>query len=58
VLVPETERKGRVLEIAHEKAQQGQLGQDEGFEQLWQSAADMLTSYSDASFVSTNTARS
>ena len=52
VLVPETERKGRVLELAHEEAQQGQLGHDEGFEQLWKSAADMLTSYTDASFVS------
>ena len=44
VLVPEAEREGRVLELAHEEAQQGQLGQDEGFEQLWQSAANMLTS--------------
>ncbi len=52
VLVPEGERKGRVLELAHEEAQQGELGHAEGFEQLWQSAADMLTSYSDASFVS------
>jgi hypothetical protein len=52
VLVPETERKGRILELARDEAQQGELGQEAGFEQLWQSAADMLTSYSDASFVS------
>jgi len=52
VLVPEAERKGRVLELAHDEAQQGELGQEQGFEQLWKSAADMLTSYSDASFVS------
>jgi HEAT repeat protein len=52
VLVPEAERKGRVLELAHEEAQQTELGHEQGFEQLWQSAADMLTSYSDASFVS------
>src|SRR5688572_4947456 len=52
VLVPEAERKGRILELAHEEAQQGQLGQEDGFEHLWKSAADMLTSYSDASFVS------
>jgi len=51
VLVPETERKGRVLELAHDVAQQ-EHGQDEGFEPLWQSAANMLTSYSDSSFVS------
>lgn len=52
VLVPEAERKGRILELAHEQARQSEAGQDEGFEQLWKSAADMLTSYSDASFVS------
>jgi hypothetical protein len=52
VLVPDHERKGRVLELAQEEAQQGELGREEGFEQLWKSAADMLTSYSDASFVS------
>jgi hypothetical protein len=52
VLVPEAERKGRVLELAHETARQSDAGQEEGFEQLWQSAADMLRSYSDASFVS------
>jgi HEAT repeat protein len=52
VLVPEAERKGRILELAHEEARQSEAGQEEGFEQLWRSAADMLTSYSDASFVS------
>jgi len=52
VLVPEAERKGRILELAHEEARQSEAGQQEGFEQLWHSAADMLTSYSDASFVS------
>ena len=52
VLVPEAERKGRILEMAHQEAQQGELGREDNFEQLWQGAADMLTSYSDASFVS------
>jgi HEAT repeat protein len=52
VLVPEAERKGRILELAHDEAQAGELGQETGFEQLWQGAANMLTSYSDASFVS------
>ncbi len=52
VLVPETERKGRILELAHDEAQQGELGQEDGFESLWKSAANMLTSYTDASFVS------
>src|SRR4029434_3486107 len=52
VLVPEAERKGRILELAHDEARQSEAGEQEGFEQLWHSAADMLTSYSDASFVS------
>lgn len=52
VLVPEAERKGRILELAHAEAQQGELGQEDGFESLWKNAADMLTSYTDASFVS------
>jgi len=52
VLVPEAERKGRVLELAHEEARHSEGAQEEGFEQLWQSAADMLRSYSDATFVS------
>jgi len=51
-LVPDAGRKERILELAHEHAQQSELGQEQGFEQLWLSAADMLTSYSDASFVS------
>jgi HEAT repeat protein len=52
VLVPEAERKGRILELAQEEARQGELGQEDGFDSLWKSAADMLTSYTDASFVS------
>jgi HEAT repeat protein len=52
VLAPELERKEQIIGLAHEEAKQGELGQDDGFEQLWHSAADMLTSYSDASFVS------
>jgi HEAT repeat protein len=52
VLVPDTERKGHILDLARDAAQQGGLDRDEGFEQLWKSAANMLTSYSDASFVS------
>lgn len=56
-LVPESERKTQLLEIAEEKARQTQLGKDEGFANLWQSAADMLTSYSDKKYVSDEYAR-
>jgi HEAT repeat protein len=56
-LVPEAERKTELLEIAGEKARQTELGKDAGFESLWQSAADMLTSYSDKKYVSDDYAR-
>jgi hypothetical protein len=51
-LVPEAERKERLLQLAEEEARQSALGQDEGFDQLWQGAADMLKSYSDKNYVS------
>jgi hypothetical protein len=51
-LVPEAERKERLLQLAEGEARQSELGQDAGFEQLWQGAADMLTSYSDEKYVS------
>jgi hypothetical protein len=51
-LVPESERKERLLQMAETEARQGALGDDAGFEQLWQGAADMLKSYSDENYVS------
>jgi hypothetical protein len=51
-LVPDGGRKGQLLELAHADAQQGELGRDERFEDLWQGAASMLMSYSDATYVS------
>jgi hypothetical protein len=51
-LVPEDDRKGRLLELAAEEARGGELGADAGFDELWQGAADMLMSYSDESYVS------
>ena len=51
-LVPEAERKTRLLELAKETASQSALGGESGFENLWQGAAEMLMSYSDKSFVS------
>ena len=43
-LVPETERRERLLQLAEGEARQAELGKDAGFEQLWQGAADMLKS--------------
>ncbi len=51
-LVPEESQRNRVLELAAGVAQQGPLGQDTQFDALWQQAADMLTSYTDAMFIS------
>ena len=51
-LVPEIERKERLLDLARTTAQLTPLGSESGFDNLWQGAADMLKSYSDKSFVS------
>ena len=56
-LVPEADRKDRLLGAAYEQARHSELGTEEGFEDLWQGAADMLKSYSDESFVSDDYAR-
>jgi len=51
-LVPENERKERLLDVAKETAAQSPLGGEAGFENLWQGAAQLLMSYSDKPFVS------
>jgi hypothetical protein len=56
-LVPELERKERLLDLAKAVARQTPLGTENGFENLWQGAAELLTSYSDESFVSEEYAR-
>jgi hypothetical protein len=50
-LVPDVERRDPLLAIAHDEAAATGLGDDAGFEQLWQTAADMLTSYTDEKYV-------
>jgi HEAT repeat protein len=51
-LVPESERKGQLLALAEGMARAGDLGKTTTFDALWQTAAEMLTSYSDKNFVS------
>src|SRR5258705_7975346 len=51
-LVPDTDRKARLLDMARANSEQTELGSDSGFEDLWKGATDMLMSYSDKSFVS------
>jgi len=56
-LVPDKERRPGLLELAKEEVAQSPLGSTQGFAELWQNAADMLTSYSDAQYVSESYAR-
>lgn len=56
-LVPDAERRVEVLELAREDVSQSALGQESGFEELWQNASTMLMSYSDKPYVSADYAR-
>jgi hypothetical protein len=56
-LVPEMDRKDRLLDVAKDEVAESPLGQEAGFEGLWQSARQMLTSYSDRHYVSDDYAR-
>jgi HEAT repeat protein len=49
-LVPEPERQSHLIGLARDEA--AELSHDPGFDALWESVADLLTSYSDSSFVS------
>jgi len=56
-LVPESERRPALLEMARAEVADSELGGTESFLDLWRNAADMLTSYSDEQFVSESYAR-
>jgi HEAT repeat protein len=51
-LVPENDRKQRLLDLAKEAVAESPLGSETGFESLWRDAANLLMSYSDKNFVS------
>ena len=51
-LVPESERKEQLIELAEHKARATALGKETSFEELWKAATEMLTSYSDKKYVS------
>jgi HEAT repeat protein/PBS lyase HEAT-like repeat-containing protein len=57
LLVPEIDRKERVLDLAKQEAEQSPLGQQSGFEDLWSAASNMLATYSDETYVSAAYAR-
>jgi hypothetical protein len=56
-LVPDDERQHRVLQFAREEAAGSSLASEADFEPLWQSVVDLVTSYSDTSFVGHEYAR-
>ena len=51
-LVPDDSQRGRVLDLAAEAASQGPLGKEPRFDELWQQASEMLSSYTDEMYIS------
>jgi HEAT repeat protein/PBS lyase HEAT-like repeat-containing protein len=51
-LVPEYDRKRQLLALAEDEAAASELGKDQSFAEIWERVESMLTSYSDADFVS------
>ena len=56
-LVPEQERRQSLVALAESEVAHTPLGRDTSFQNLWQRASEMLLSYRDESFVSTEYAR-
>ncbi len=56
-LVPEADRRQRLLGLARDEVAASPLGADGSFPELWQRATDMLTSYSDEPYVNEAYAR-
>jgi hypothetical protein len=51
-LVPEEEKRSQLLEMAQTEAAKLPVGRQSEFPDLWKSAANLLTSYSDSNYVS------
>ncbi len=51
-LVPDQVQRHRLLSMARDEVAASPLGQAAGFDSLWNNVSEMLTSYSDSSFVS------
>lgn len=56
-LVPDPGNRERVLDLAAGAASAGPLGREPNFSELWQDAADILSSYSDEKYISEEYAR-
>jgi hypothetical protein len=51
-LVPDVEKRSQLLEMAEREAESLPIARQPEFPQLWKSAAEMMTTYSDSRFVS------
>ena len=51
-LIPDANRQRQLLGLAEQQAAESELGKEEAFAELWNRVERMLTSYSDADFVS------
>ncbi len=51
-LVPDEGQRDRVLDLAADAAAQGPLGKEPRFDELWQQASEMLSSYTDEMYIS------
>jgi hypothetical protein len=56
-LVPDTAARAEVLELARGEVAESGMGEESGFEELWQNAANMLMNYQDKPYVSSDYAR-
>jgi hypothetical protein len=56
-LVPDIERQRQLVALAQEDVAGSDVGQEDGFSEMWQRVEGLLTSYSDADFVSGDYAR-
>jgi hypothetical protein len=56
-LVPDTERQRQLLALAEAEVSGSELGEQDGFADMWQRVEAMLTEYSDKTFVSEEYAR-
>ena len=56
-LVPGGERQRQLLALAEDRVESSPLGREDGYEHLWERVERMLTSYSDAPYVSAEYSR-
>jgi len=56
-LVPEPNRRRLVLDMAHDEVAASTLGTEDGFDRLWQNVENLLQSYNDDAYVSSDYAQ-